>query len=387
VVRSYSPRSAPKPRRRPWLVALPLAIVVVLALLWTGFWFYAAHRTDLEIARWRDREAQSGRIVTCGRQDIGGYPFRIEVHCADPGAQLRSWQPPLGLAAKNSVVTVQVYDPTLIIGEFTGPLTVAEPGRPASMVANWTLAQASLRGRPSAPERLSIVLDNGKLAQGDGGTLTNVANAEHLELQGRLAGGSANNNPVVELGLRLTNGTAPVLQVLAQPTDGVMSATVYGLKDLSPKPLREQVRELARAEGRIEIEQARFTQGEIATTGTGTLTVKPNGRLDGQIRLTVAGLERLIALLGLDQAVTQYLAQRTGGMTVDKLASGLDRLMPGLGGAVRGQSGANLAAAGISMLGEQTQLDGRRAVALPLRFADGAVFLGPIAVGQVPPLF
>jgi len=387
VVRSYSPRSAPKPRRRPWLVALPLAIVVVLALLWTGFWFYAAHRTDLEIARWRDREAQSGRIVTCGRQDIGGYPFRIEVHCADPGAQLRSWQPPLGLAAKNSVVTVQVYDPTLIIGEFTGPLTVAEPGRPASMVANWTLAQASLRGRPSAPERLSIVLDNGKLAQGDGGTLTNVANAEHLELHGRLAGGSANKNPVVELGLRLTNGTAPVLQVLAQPTDGVMSATVYGLKDLSPKPLREQVRELARAEGRIEIEQARFTQGEIATTGTGTLTVKPNGRLDGQIRLTVAGLERLIALLGLDQAVTQYLAQRTGGMTVDKLASGLDRLMPGLGGAVRGQSGANLAAAGISMLGEQTQLDGRRAVALPLRFADGAVFLGPIAVGQVPPLF
>jgi Uncharacterized protein conserved in bacteria (DUF2125) len=115
--------------------------------------------------------------------------------------------------------------------------------------------------------------------------------------------------------------------------------------------------------------------------------VKPSGRLDGQIRLTVAGLERLIALLGLDQAVTQYLAQRAGGMTVDKLASGLDRLMPGLGGAVRGQSGASLAAAGISMLGEQTQLDGRRAVALPLRFADGAVFLGPIAVGQVPPFF
>ena len=297
------------------------------------------------------------------------------------------WQPPVGLAAKDSLVTVQVYDPTLVIGEFTGPLTIAEPGRPASMVANWTLAQASLRGRPSAPERLSVVLDNGKLAQGDGGTLTNIANAEHLELHGRLTGGSANNNPVVELGLRLTNGTAPVLQVLSQPTDGVMSATVYGLKDLAPKPWREQLRELARGDGRIEIEQAKFTQGDMAAIGTGTLTVKPSGRLDGQIRLTVTGLERLIALLGLDQAVAQYVAQRTGGMTVDKLASGLDRLMPGLGGAVRGQPGANLAAAGISMLGEQTQLDGRRAVALPLRFADGAVFLGPIAVGQVPPLF
>ena len=387
MVRSYSPRPAPKPRRRPWLIALPLAVVVVLGVLWTGFWFYAAHRTDLEIAQWRAREAQNGRIFACSRQDIAGYPFRIEVRCADPNVELRRWQPPVGLAAKDSLVTVQVYDPSLVIGEFTGPLNIAEPGHPPSVVANWVLAQASFRGRPSAPERLSLVLDNGKLAQGDSGALTNIANAEHLELHGRLAGGSVNSNPVVEIGLRLTNGTAPLLPVLAQPTDGVMSATVYGLQDLSPKPWREQLRELARADGRIEIEQAKFTQSEIAATGTGTLTVKPSGRLDGQIRLTVAGLERLIALLGLDQAVTQYLAQRTGGMTVDKLATGLDRLMPGLGGAVRGQSGASLAAAGISMLGEQTQLDGRRAVALPLRFADGAVFLGPIAVGQVPPLF
>jgi len=387
MVRSYSPRPAPKPRRRPWLVALPLAIVVALGALWTGFWFYAAHRADLEIAQWRAREAQNGRIFGCSRQDIGGYPFRIEVQCTDPTAQLRSWQPPMGFVAKDSLVTVQVYDPTLAIAEFIGPLTASELGRPASMVANWSLAQASFRGRPGAPERVSVVLDNSKLAQSDGGTLTNVATSEHLELHGRLTGGSANDNPVVEIGLRLTNGTAPLLPVLAQPTDGVMSATVRGLQDLSPKPWREQLRELARADGRIEIEQAKFTQSEIAATGTGTLTVKPDGRLDGQIRLTVAGLERLITLLGLDQAVTQYLAQRTGGMTVDKLATGLDRLMPGLGGAVRGQSGANLAAAGISMLGEQTQLDGRRAVALPLRFADGAVFLGPIAVGQVPPLF
>jgi hypothetical protein len=386
-VTSYSPRPRPKPRRRPWLIAVPLAIVVVLGVLWTGFWFYAAHRADLEIDRWRAREAQNGRIFTCGRRDIGGYPFRIEVQCADPSAQLRSWQPPMGFVAKDGLVTVQVYDPTLAIAEFTGPLTVSELGRPASMVASWSLAQASFRGRPGAPEGLSVVLDNGKLAQNDGGTLTNIANSEHLELHGRLTGGSANDNPVVELGLRLTNGTAPLVPVLAQPTDGVMSATVHGLKDLAPKPWREELRELARAEGRLEIEQAKFTQGEIVAIGSGTLTVKPSGRLDGQVRLTVAGLERLIALLGLDQAVTQYLAQRTGGITVDKLASGLDRLMPGLGGAVRGQSGASLAAAGISMLGEQTQLDGRRAVALPLRFADGAVFLGPIAVGQVPPLF
>jgi hypothetical protein len=386
-MRSDTPNRSPRPRRRPWLVALPLAIFVLLALAWTGFWFYAAWRADIEIARWREREAQSGHVVGCSRQDIGGYPFRLEVHCADPAASFSSWQPPLALAAKDALITVQVYDPTLAIGAFKGPLRIGEPGRPVAFVADWKLAQASARGRPSGLQQLDIVLDNATLAQSEGGDLNKIAEAEHFEWHGLVVEGSASDHPVLRLGLRLTRGSAPGLQVLAQPTDGVASAMIYGLNNLSPKPWREHARELAQAGGRIEITEARLTQGDIAVTGVGTLTINPNGRLEGQVRLSVAGLERVIALLGLDQAVAQYLAQRTGGMTTDKLGGMLDRLVPGLGGTVRGQSGANLAAAGISLLGEQTQLDGRRAVALPLRFAGGAVFLGPIPIGQVPPLF
>ena len=66
---------------------------------------------------------------------------------------------------------------------------------------------------------------------------------------------------------------------------------------------------------------------------------------------------------------------------VDRLAGALDRLSPGLGQAARQQAGANLSA-GINMLGEQTTLEGRRAVTLPLRFTDGAAFLGPIPIGE-----
>ena len=34
------------PRRHSWLIALPLAVVILLGLLWTGFWFYAAGATQ-----------------------------------------------------------------------------------------------------------------------------------------------------------------------------------------------------------------------------------------------------------------------------------------------------------------------------------------------------
>ena len=72
--------------------------------------------------------------------------------------------------------------------------------------------------------------------------------------------------------------------------------------------------------------------------------------------------------------------------SMDKLAGALDRLSPGLGNVARQQAGANISL-GANLLGEQTTLEGKRAVALPLRFTDGAIFLGPIQIGNTPTLF
>src|SRR5262249_40223854 len=149
------------------------------------------------------------------------------------------------LSARDARAMIQVYDPTLVIGEFKGPLRVGEPGRPTSMVADWSLAQASLRGQPSSPQQLALVLDNATLAQSESGALSTVANAGHFESHGRIVEGSAADHPVVDLAVRLTGGTAPGSQVLAQPTDGIASATIYGLRNLAPRPWRDQIRELA----------------------------------------------------------------------------------------------------------------------------------------------
>jgi len=57
-----------------------------------------------------------------------------------------------------------------------------------------------------------------------------------------------------------------------------------------------------------------------------------------------------------------------------------------LGKAVKQNANAGVAA-GINSLGKEAELEGKKARAFPLRFVDGAVFLGPLKVGQVPPLF
>jgi len=90
-------------------MALPLAAMVALCIAWSGFWFFAASRADTAIAGWRAREAQGGRVQSCSSQSLGGFPFRIEVQCADPAVEFRGAQPPMVLTAKSAQVAGQIY--------------------------------------------------------------------------------------------------------------------------------------------------------------------------------------------------------------------------------------------------------------------------------------
>ena len=364
-----------RPRRR-WRLALPLAIVVVLAVGWTALWTYAAKRADAELAAWRSREAAAGRIIGCGTQRIAGFPFRIEITCSDPALDLQANQ--LSFRLKDLLAAVQIYQPTLLIAEFTGPLTVANQGRPPDIAADWTLAQASVHGLPSEPDRISVVLDKPSVARPASPAAQTLASAEHLELHVRQAPRLPQDPPVLDLALDLRQTLLPGLpQVPAGPIDAEIAATLRGLKDLRPKPLPGLLRDLQATNGRLEITHARIRQGEIIGVGQGTLGLTARGTLDGQIQLTVAGIEQLMVALGLDKKVGQASQN-----ALDRVAPGLnlDRLLGSRGNAA-------LAAAGVAMLGQPAELEGRRAVTLPLRFADGVVFLGPVRAGEVPPLF
>src|SRR5262249_54641075 len=175
--------------------------------------------------------------------------------------------------------------------------------------------------------------------------------------------------PALDLALSVTQATVPgVAQIPNQPIEGDVALTLRGLKDLAPRPLARLARELQAANGRLDVTRARIRQGDVLAVGQGTLTLSPRGALDGQIQLTVAGLEQLVVALGLDKSMGQA-SQRA----LDRVAPGLnlDRLLGPRGNAA-------VAAMGVSMLGQPAELEGRQAVALPLRFADGVVFLGPL---------
>ena len=362
-------------RRRRWPLFLPFALVVMLGIAWTGLWFYAAGRAEAEIAAWRERERQAGRLQDCASQSVGGYPFRIEVRCGGATFELEG-TPTLQLKLPFVLAAVQVYDPTLLIGEFTGPLEISEPGRPPTTIVNWSLGQASVRGLPAAVERASLVLDVPTVRDpGIAGDDT-VFRAQHLELHGRQAPGSAPDHPAIETVLRLNGAVADKLHPLAaKPIDADIAAVLRGLNDISPKPWPVRFKEWQARDGRIDIINARVTQEDVIAVGAGTLKLTPRGSLDGNVEVTVVGIEKVLKMFDIERLMSEGQIGAT--------LSALDRLIPGLGGIARQNAAPGLVAA----LGQRTVLEGKPAVAFPVRFADGTVFLGPFQVGQIAPLF
>jgi hypothetical protein len=235
-------------------------VILVAALIggWSWFWHYAADKAQAAVEGWRAREAKAGRVYSCGSQHVGGFPFRFEVNCDNASAQFRSNQPPVEVKAGSVLVAAQIYDPKLLISEINGPLTIADIGQAPKIIANWKLGQSSVRGTPKSPERVSLVFDEPVVDLVSGDKKVNLLHAKRIEVHGRIAAGSAANNPVIEIVFRLNHASAPAFNpATVAPVDADVTGVLRGLGDFSPKPWRERFRELQKKGGRIDITRAR----------------------------------------------------------------------------------------------------------------------------------
>ena len=382
---------AARPRRgRGRLWAATAAIIVVLALAWVWLWFYAASVADRTLAAWVERENAAGRVYSCGRQSIGGFPFRIKVQCTDAAAEIDSNQPPYAVSAKDVVVHAAVYHPTLLVGDIAAPLALAAQGQPQRYIANWSRARVGVQGRPPFPENAFATFDQARLDRLDGGNggKTTLFAAEHAFAQGRIVSGSPNDHPVIEVLLTLNAATAPTLHPLtAEPIEGNVDIVLRGLKDLGPKPWAQRFRELQAAGGSIEIKQLRFDRPDTTVVGAGSLHINANGNLDGVISVAVVGIDQLVPLIGVDQMIGRGLDRLIGADPAKPRGLGaLDRLLPGLSDAARATTNATLTD-NLKKMGQPTEIDKKPAILLPLRFSDGLVYLGMLPIGAAPPLF
>jgi hypothetical protein len=400
VMTDMTAASVPPPGTSRWRLFLMPLLLLVAAAAWSAFWFYAASQAEVKADAWRAQEAKSGRSYDCTRQTLAGFPFRLEMRCEGAHVSLRSQTAgsalaPVEVSLGEILAVAQVYDPKLLIAEFKSPAKISDSHAASSMLVNWSKARASVVGLPAIPQRASIVFDDVSIERTNSSVQVPLARAKHAELHGRIAEDSSQGHPVIESVLRIESGSVQELHpLLARPFGADIRARLVGLKDLAPKPWPERFRELQATDGHVEIVQSRVQQDNLIAVAAGTLGLSAQGRLDGELQVTITGIEKIIPALGIEKMLNEGVPQATldrlaPGVTtqdVNSLLGALDRAIPGLGKVVKQNADLGVAA-GINALGKEAMLEGKPARSFPLRFVDGTVFLGPLKVGQVPPLF
>jgi hypothetical protein len=374
-------------RSRIWSTVLAVCTIAVLAGGWCWVWYDAAAIADRTLSGWVKREAAAGRVYTCGSQDITGFPFRIQAHCVEAGAQINSNQPPFAVNAKDITFAAQVYHPTRLVAHVTGPLTLSIPGQPPSFTANWTSAAMTISGVPPQPESVTVSVEDPKVDQSITTGTATIFTADSAEVQSGIISGSAADNPVIDTLVKFASATAPTVHpLLAAPVQGEIDTVFKGFKDLAPKPWPQRFREMQASGGGIEIKRFRLERADSIIVGEGELTLNPDGKVEGLIRVAISGVENIVPQLGIDRAINRTINRLAGDKAASQGLNKLDQLMPGLGGVIRNSANAGVIDS-LNKMGQPTEIDKKPAIMLPLRFSDGSAYLGMVPLGDVPPLF
>lgn len=361
----YAPPPSPRrPRTSRWRIFLPS---LVLLLLFAGlgvFWAFMTWRAGHEIDRMLVREAAHGRDWTCPNRTIGGFPFRIEISCDKPSfageARGRSWRGEV----ERAVAVAQILSPRHIVAEVTGPLAVIDSAG-GRLDLSWDLLHGSIEVRPGALaslDRLSIEMTRPKLALVGYGPLDARASGELVDFHLRRAPGRPEAENAFDIASRGTALAVPIADQLLggeAPVDMDLVATLLQGEQLGSGTPPGNLEAWRRAGGRLQVSRVLLSRGAQRVEGTGMLGLDERHRPQGRLDLSVVGADDLLQHFGLSPKAAQ------------------------IGGLIAGVLGGRVPKAGQAEAAPRPAGD----VALPLRLDDGKVFLGPLPVARLAPLY
>jgi hypothetical protein len=298
-------------KRFVWL----FLIVLFVAALWSGGWFFAAGQVREQLAKLATNDGETAPQVICGNSNVTGFPFRIDVACDQAVIVVED----LMVSAAGIRASVQVDNPTHMVFSAASPITTEDAFYGSSTRLAFTALQGSFRvttadlikglsGEGWRIARMSLV--------GDGldwvdtiGTELPLARASHAELQ---------VIDVPELHDK-TNGTS-ALAIYAVARDvaaqfyrvgngnGEVQLQVTGLPDDLPKLASPSaIADWQAAGGKVDVVRINGTDGDDLIDASGTLALDANRMVEGEITYSNRGIrERLAAYV--DPLVLSVLA-------------------------------------------------------------------------------
>lgn len=338
-----------------------LAAALVLAALaaagWWGFWGWATGRAEAALDGFIAQEKTRGREWACAERRMSGFPKTFEFVCERPSVTISQISgPPAIWRLQRVTATALATRVTSARVLLEGPATLERGDLPPVRV-EWSFLEVGLEGLPH-PTRVSVLSDGPRLIAEGAPPLA----AEGVKASVDLASTPAFRLPPggARLGLQIDGLSYPPLSAVIRTstlnleTHGDL-AKATALAVPGGTPARLEAWRLA--EGRLDLHRIRVWSNQPdgpTVTGEARLSLDEEHRLAGQADLAAKGLGELARAFGLPQD-----AVAVGGL---------------LGGLIAGDKKSAPLEPGMT--------------AVPLRFAKGAVWYGPIRTPiRLPPIY
>ncbi len=274
-------------RRRGRGRRIILGTIIVLALLWCGYWYAASKVAAVGLERVVAAVASHGRTAVCGTQSMAGFPLSLDLQCS--GARFAD--PAMSADLGHIALTAPLYRPGHVDANLTAPLVLNAPDLGLAVTASWSAARVSadagLNGLSGASGTLtalsleqagaSLRLPFRKIGAGEAEFAAAPGNGNDYRLTG-----SARDIVIEPL-------SGQKLPVLAGALD--VSALKFGRSlGLDPKKV---LQDWVAKGGAIDLTRLTLFLGAASISASGPLTLSSAGLLSGTLNVRLVGLDKL----------------------------------------------------------------------------------------------
>jgi hypothetical protein len=281
-------------RRLPVLL---VASAVVLASLYTGYWFTVAHSLQGALEPWAESQRAHGFAVAWRTADIEGFPFAIRLRLTDA-----TWQAaqPFPYSAHGAVLVLDAAPWNLRRWHFDAPQGVAAE----EFVGAVGMSAGAVDGTVQDGDDGTVIALKAEPVTGSGAA-TGAA-ASSLDLRLTLPGRTpqSDRDPFVSLDARLADVSVPQAPPpFSQRFDALsLKTTVRG--PIPAAPLPSALTRWRDAGGALDIESAHVAWDKTKVDIDGTLALDGAMQPEGALTATITGgdtiIDAIVAAGGLD---------------------------------------------------------------------------------------
>ncbi len=334
------------------LLLPPVAVVMAGAIGWSIFWYVKSRQTAAALTAWTAHEARLGRAWSCPNRETGGFPFSVEISCANLIFQGEV----LGRTLSGTVRGFRATSPLLrndnLLAQLDPPFAAKTSDGTFDITMQWGELFLDLEGQPGALDRITLTGNHVRL-QGKIGGIGPVEGA-FGDVSGDFVLKQDRDDHAYDFTVSFNKGSVPALNSLLDthlPIDVQVGGTISQVDLRGAETLQDFLENWSSANGHVDLTTAWLTSGHMIFNAKGGIDLDGQHRVKGKLDASFAGLDKAFRRLGVDPAL----------ITAGQVLSGL------LGG---GQGG------------------GAGRLNLPLTFSEGFLSIGPVRTQiQIPPLY